>query len=114
MSGIFNLDWPDFPDRDYETWNPTRGAMLWAVEVCADRVRDEWLAGSLREIVDGGYGYFGLGFFTQQQAAEIVRVIRTDLKAATEAVQPIAEPRNALIHVMVDELIGMADRWVKA
>lgn len=114
MSGIFNLDWPDFPDRDYETWNPSRAAMLWAVEVCADHVRDERLAVSLREIVAGEYGYFGLSFYDQEQAAEIVRVIRADLKAATEAVQPIAEPRNAIIHAVVDELIGMADRWVTA
>lgn len=115
MSGIFNLDRPDSPgNHDHETWYPSRGAMLWAIEVCADHVRDEQLAVSLRELVDGGYGYFGLSFYNQEQAAEIVRVIRTELKAATEAVQPIAEPRNALIHSMVDDFIEMADRWVTA
>ena len=111
MSAIFLIDHHEPAGREYETWNPSRGVFDWVVEQLADRVRDDELAGLLREFRKGGYAWLALTYYTPDQSAEIVRVIREELKDAIEAEQPIAVPRNETVHHMVDELVGMADRW---
>ncbi|NGY63883.1 hypothetical protein G7043_33680 [Lentzea sp. NEAU-D13] len=112
MSAIFIIDHHEPPaGHEDETWNPSRGVFVWVVEVLADRVRDDELAGLLREFLKGGYAWLALTYYTPDQGAEIVRVVREELKDAIEAEQPAAVARNAAVHHMIDELVGMADRW---
>lgn len=109
MSADFLLDHDDA--RDYESWDASGGVFSWVIEVVSDRVRDEELAAQLKEFLMGGYRYFALSFYSPGQAAEIVRVIREDLRAVVDAEHPGTDERNEVLRGMVDELIGMADRW---
>ncbi|MEU0881777.1 hypothetical protein ABZ345_24450 [Lentzea sp. NPDC005914] len=109
MSAIFLLDREDV--QAYDTWNVPGGLFFWVLDVIADRVRDEELAAALREFLKGGYAWFALTYYTPDQAADIVRVIRTELKAVAEEESPSSSARNEGLHRMVDELVEMAERW---
>ncbi|MET9626472.1 hypothetical protein ABZX92_03320 [Lentzea sp. NPDC006480] len=111
MSADFLLDYDN--SDPHEDWNGSRGALHWVVDFVADHVRDEELAASMKDFVKGGYGYFALSFYTPEQAAEIVRVIREDLKQGVDAAFPSAEDRNAVMQAMTADLIDKAGRWGK-
>ncbi|MFS8095944.1 hypothetical protein LFM09_02290 [Lentzea alba] len=102
MSGIFVIDREDGPwGAEAEMWDAPRGVFFWAVETIAERVRDEELAALLREFLAGGYGWLALTCYTPEQATEIVRVIREELRSAADAG----------LREIVDDLVAIADRW---
>lgn len=112
MSGIFVIDREDGPfGYESEMWDAPRGVFFWAVDTIADRVRDEELAGLLREFLAGGYAWLALTYYTPAQATEIVRVIREELRSAADADFPPSEPNNAGLREIIDDLVGMTDRW---
>jgi hypothetical protein len=105
------IDHEDSTDHD-ETWDVPRGVFSWVVDFIASRVRDQELAALLQEFLKGGYAWFALTYYSPTQAAEIVRVIREELRAAVDEEFPSTVDRNAGWRAMTDELIGMADRWI--
>lgn len=106
------IDREDGPWGDEsETWDAPRGVFCWAVDTIAERVRDEELAGLLREFLAGGYAWLALTYYTPEQATEIVRVIREELQSAADAEFPPAQPRSAWLREIIDDLVGIADRW---
>jgi hypothetical protein len=109
MSTIFLIDHED--GSPHEDWDVPRGVFFWVIDFIADHVRDDEVAASLKDFLKGGYAYFALSFFTTEQAAEIVRVIREELKEAVDAEFPSTEDKNEGWQWMTADLIDKAGRW---
>jgi hypothetical protein len=113
MAGVFVIDREDGPwGYEGEMWDPRRAVFFWAVQAIAERVRNEELAGQLHELLDGGYAWLALTCYTPEQAAEIVRVIREELRPAVEADFPPGGPYGAGLRENVDDLVAITDRWL--
>lgn len=108
MSGIFIVD-PEFrgrPPQEIDTWNPSRGMLLRVLEFLAGRVRDEELVAVLTQLVADSTGYVALGFFSEEQAGEIMREIHDSLPSAVEEWFPGDEG----VQRHVAELVDMVER----
>ncbi|MEJ2851809.1 MULTISPECIES: hypothetical protein [unclassified Saccharothrix] len=106
MSASFFLNRPgDHPDETF-SWDATSGAASWVIYFIADRVRDQEVAAFLRETPTL---IFALAKFDDEQAADIVRIIREDMLPAAEAVSA-AHPDNYLA-LFVRDLVEGTIRW---
>jgi hypothetical protein len=91
-------------------WNHSSGTVCWALEVIADHVTNEAAAAELRAFSSGLIFVENFGrSYGAEVAEEIVRVIRTKLRAAALA-EPDRKARDHLV-ARADELIEMAERW---
>lgn len=89
---------------EFEDWNVSRSTFEWTLAVIAEHVQDSELSEQLKVTLTKGYGEIALSYFTEEQAAEIVRVIMGPLVAATQ-------DREPELRVMIDDLVDMARRW---
>ncbi|MET9633881.1 hypothetical protein ABZX92_41155 [Lentzea sp. NPDC006480] len=89
------------------TWNASYGLFSWVLERIAAHTADSTVAQAMREHLADHDGMFFLTWYSEQQAAEIVRVItgplREDLPGETESVR-----------TRVAELIALAKGWAEA
>jgi hypothetical protein len=89
------------------SWNASYGIFSWVLERIAAHTTDSAVAEAMRKHLAGHDGMFFLTWYSEQQAAEIVRVIvgplREDLPGETESVR-----------TRVSELIALAEGWAEA
>lgn len=89
------------------SWNASSGVFSWVLERIAAHAEDSTVAEAMRKHLADHDGMFFLTWYSEQQAAEIVRVIvgplREDLSGETESVRS-----------QVSELIAMAEGWAEA
>ncbi|WP_394616840.1 hypothetical protein JNUCC0626_45680 [Lentzea sp. JNUCC 0626] len=113
MSGTFVIDREDGPHgNEGEMWDVPRHVFFRTVEMLIELVRDEEVAAVLYELRDGGYAWLALTYFTQEQAAGVVRTIREDLPAAVRAAYPPEDPQHVYINWAVGDLVSITDRWL--
>ncbi|MFI9811301.1 hypothetical protein [Saccharothrix variisporea] len=103
MSAHFFIDRAGSADSD--DWHVPTGTLQWALEVIAEHVRDPGLRDELVGLAAFRPGMVVLSNFGEENAADIVRVIRGPLA------ETAAEHKSEELHEMIDELAGMATRW---
>ncbi|MET8763646.1 hypothetical protein [Lentzea sp. NPDC004782] len=89
------------------SWNASSGVFSWVLERIAAHTQDSTVAAAMRKHLADHDAMFFLTWYSEQQAAEIVRVIlgplREDLSGETESVR-----------AQVSELVAMAEGWAEA
>jgi hypothetical protein len=104
VSGDFAIDPPGKADLDL-LWMSSRGLLHRVIEFVAGEVEDPQLAAALRTFVAGGYSFVSLGRYSEEQATQIMAVIREKLPVAA------AEwfPGDDVARGVVAELVEMVE-----
>ncbi|GLY53264.1 hypothetical protein Lesp01_69200 [Lentzea sp. NBRC 102530] len=93
-------------------WDVPRYVFFRVLDLLVDQLRDDEVSTALRELLDGGYAWLALTYYTPEQGAEVVRAIREDLPAAVRAAYPPPDPHHVAMGEMVDDLVAITDRWL--